>query len=86
MLIDAHDALREQRVGIGARDAPRVLWQVIADLRKGTLKADVDNASVNALRLLLQLHETEQQDVRLGDREAKITRRASAGADARHVL
>lgn len=51
-----------------------MLWQVVADLRKGTMKADIGNATVNALRLLLQLYETQEQDVRLGDMEAELNR------------
>lgn len=50
----------------------RVLWQVVADLRKGAMKADTGNATVNALRLLLQLYETEQQDVRLAEMNEHI--------------
>jgi hypothetical protein len=40
----------------------RSLWEVTRDLRKGTMRADVGNAAVNALRLLLQIHQLEEQD------------------------
>jgi hypothetical protein len=35
----------------------------VRDLRKGEMRADVGNATVNALRLLLKLYELEEQNV-----------------------
>lgn len=52
----------------------RTLWDVVRDLRMGRLKADVGNATVNALRLLLLLHEREEQDARLGEMQTEIAR------------
>jgi hypothetical protein len=52
----------------------RTLWEVVRDLRKGTLKADVGNATVNALRLLLLLYEREDQDTRLAEVQVEIGR------------
>jgi hypothetical protein len=52
----------------------RTLWEVVRDLRVGKLKADVGNATVNALRLLLLLYEREDQDVRLGEMQSEIAR------------
>jgi len=73
-----NQAARKRQLRLVKLDTPtkvrRVLWHVVADLRKGLLKADVGNATVNALRLLLQLHEVQEQDGRLAEMNAEIHR------------
>lgn len=103
MLLPRHDGRFKKGNRAGARRAltlvkldsvmkiRRTLWAVVADLRRGALRADVANAAIGGLRLLLELHEVEQQDARVAAMSEEVERLKAQlaerlGADGRALL
>lgn len=71
-----NQAAKNRQLRLVKLDTPtkvrRTLWEVVRDLRKGAIRADTGNATVNALRLLLKLYEVDEQNAAIEEARAAV--------------